>query len=84
MEAEHENNAAELHNPAASLAENPTVDRKEEPVSEEQRETLQEDEELVHTGNSASEETSAPTPLTCLTVQPNRVLCGVRLEKRHR
>lgn len=58
--------------------ENPTADDKEEVLSEEQIETTQKDEEQASVGNSANEETSASTHLSCLTVQPNRVLCGVK------
>lgn len=82
MQAEYESDAAaELHNVAASSTENPTTDEKEEVVPEEPIESVLKDEEQVCTGNSTSEETSAPTQLTCLTVQPNRVLCGVRLKE---
>uniref|UniRef100_A0A3B4Z007 Phosphoinositide-3-kinase adaptor protein 1 n=1 Tax=Stegastes partitus TaxID=144197 RepID=A0A3B4Z007_9TELE len=56
--------------------ENPTADETEEVVSEEQKEAVLEDEEPASTGNSTGEEMSSPTHLTCLTVQPNRVLCG--------
>lgn len=58
--------------------ENPTANYKEEVLSEEQIETTQKDEEQAIVGDSANEETSASTHLSCLTVQPNRVLCGVR------
>ncbi|XP_008282842.1 phosphoinositide 3-kinase adapter protein 1 [Stegastes partitus] len=68
--------AAELHISAAPSAENPTADETEEVVSEEQKEAVLEDEEPASTGNSTGEEMSSPTHLTCLTVQPNRVLCG--------
>lgn len=79
MEAEHETEAvaaAELHITAASPTETPTIHRTEEVVSEEQQETVLTDEEAVGTGNSTSKELSMPTHSTCLTVQPNRVLCG--------
>lgn len=82
MEAEYESKnaaVAEQHNAEPLSTENPTTDEKEEVVSEEQKETVLEDEELVAEGNSTSEEISTPTHLTCLTVQPNRVLCGVRV-----
>lgn len=82
MEAEPESEAAaiaELHITEVSSTENPTTDETEEVVSEEQKETvLQDEEEPVAVGNLASDEISSPTQLTCLTVQPNRVLCGVR------
>ncbi|XP_038593702.1 phosphoinositide 3-kinase adapter protein 1 isoform X1 [Micropterus salmoides] len=68
--------AAELHITAAYSTENPTTDETEEVVSEEQKETVLKDKEPVSTGISSSEEISTPTHLTCLTVQPNRVLCG--------
>ncbi|KAE8280372.1 Phosphoinositide 3-kinase adapter protein 1 [Larimichthys crocea] len=79
VEAEYESKnaaVAEQHNAEPLSTENPTTDEKEEVVSEEQKETVLEDEELVAEGNSTSEEISTPTHLTCLTVQPNRVLCG--------
>lgn len=60
--------------------ENPSTGDKEEVLSEEQIETTQKDEERASVGNSESDETSASTHLSCLTVQPNRVLCGVRGE----
>lgn len=81
VEAEYKREAvaaAELHMTAASPTENPTTDETEELVSAEQQETVLKDEEAVSAGNSASEELSEPTHLTCLTVQPNRVLCGER------
>lgn len=86
MEAEHESEAAavavaELHITEASSTENPTTDEREEVVSEEQKETVLVDEEEPDImGNSASEEITSTAQLTCLTVQPNRVLCGVRLK----
>lgn len=79
MEAERESEAAaaaESHVVEASSTENPTPDETEEVVSEEQ-ETVVKDEDQI---NSASCEISSPTQLSCLTVQPNRVLCGVRLK----
>lgn len=83
MQAEYESEAvAELRNVAASSTESPTTDEKEEAVPGQPVVTVLKDEEQVSTGNSPSEETSAPACLaclTCLTVQPNRVLCGVRL-----
>lgn len=78
VEADHEREAAaaaEIHSTVGSSTESPTYDEKEE-VSEEQKETVPKDEEPVNTGGSASEELSTPTQLTCLTVQPNRVLRG--------
>ncbi|KAM9345507.1 phosphoinositide 3-kinase adapter protein 1 [Symphorus nematophorus] len=80
--AEHESEAAavaataEFHNPKASSTENPTTVEKEEVVPEEQKETVLKDERPVSTEDAASEEISPPMQLTCLTVQPNRVLCG--------
>lgn len=61
--------------------ENPTTDEKEEVLSEEQIETTQKDEEQASMGTSESDETGASIHLSCLTVQPNRVRCGVRGEK---
>nr|XP_020459645.1 phosphoinositide 3-kinase adapter protein 1 isoform X2 [Monopterus albus] len=84
VEAKHENEAVaevELHTTAASTTVNPTIYEAEEVVSDEQRETVLQDKEekaAVSTGNSSSMEMSSPTHLTCLTVQPNRVLCGER------
>ncbi|XP_039996013.1 phosphoinositide 3-kinase adapter protein 1 isoform X2 [Xiphias gladius] len=82
VEAEHGTDAAtapELHTTAASSTENPTSDEGEEVVSEGQKETvLKDEEEPVSKGNSASEEISTPSRLTCLTVQPTRVFCGER------
>ena len=50
-------------------------------MSEERKETVLKDEEKpAGTRNSPSEEVSAPSQLTCVTVQPSRVLCGVRLK----
>jgi len=60
-----------------SSAENPTSHEKEEVVLEEQKDVLR-DEEPVTTMSPESREMSPPTHLTCRTVQPNRVLCGVR------
>ncbi|XP_070772363.1 phosphoinositide 3-kinase adapter protein 1 [Enoplosus armatus] len=83
LEVKHDSEAAaaaKLHITAASSTENPTTDDTEEVVSEEQKETVLKDEEPASTGNSTSKEMSTPTYLTCLTVQPNRVLCG-ELEK---
>lgn len=68
--------AAELHITAASSTENPTTDETEEVESEKHQETVLKDEEVLTTGKSTNEELSTPTQLTCLTVQPNRVLCG--------
>ncbi|XP_035027605.1 phosphoinositide 3-kinase adapter protein 1 isoform X1 [Hippoglossus stenolepis] len=78
VEAVHESETAaapELHIAAASSSEIPT--KKEEVVSEERKETVLKDEEKpAGTRNSFSEEVSAPSQLTCVTVQPSRVLCG--------
>lgn len=71
MQAEGESDAAaELHDTAAEI---PSADIKEEVGSGEQTETSLKNEEQV------GEETRASTHLTCLTVQPNRVLCGVSI-----
>ncbi|XP_035461307.1 phosphoinositide 3-kinase adapter protein 1 isoform X1 [Scophthalmus maximus] len=78
--AEHDSKAAaapELHITAASSSENPITDQTEEGVSEEQKGiVLKEEENPLTIGNSGSEDVSAPSQLPCLTVQPNRVLCG--------
>ncbi|XP_059215759.1 phosphoinositide 3-kinase adapter protein 1 isoform X2 [Centropristis striata] len=76
---EHEAPAAaitELEVTAASSTENPPTEETEESVPEELQETVLQDEEVVSSENSASEELGPPAELTCLTVQPNRVLCG--------
>ncbi|XP_049927822.1 phosphoinositide 3-kinase adapter protein 1 [Epinephelus moara] len=81
VEAERESEAvaaAEFQVTAASPTENPTTDNTEEVESEQQQETVLKGEESVSTGNSTIGELSSPTQLTCLTVQPNRVLCGDR------
>ena len=85
MEAEQESEslavaAAELHITATESPESPNTGETEEPVSGEQQKTVLKHEEGVSTGNSTSEELGTPTHLTCLTIKPNRVLCGVRLE----
>ncbi|XP_062257453.1 phosphoinositide 3-kinase adapter protein 1 isoform X2 [Platichthys flesus] len=85
VEAAHESETAaapELHVAAAPSSEIPI--EKEEVVSEERKETVLNDadpdeEEPASTGNSPSEEVSAPSQLTCVTVQPSRVLCGEML-----
>lgn len=72
MQAEGERDAAEeLHDAAAEI---PSAEIKEEVVSGEEIEMSPKYEEQV------GEETSASSHLTCLTVQPKRVLCGVRHE----
>ncbi|KAM9364148.1 phosphoinositide 3-kinase adapter protein 1 isoform 2-T2 [Pholidichthys leucotaenia] len=80
-ETKHESTAAsamtELHITAASSTENPVTDVTEEQKSAEQEETVTgKDEEPLIPANSASEETGSSTHLTCLTIQPSRVLCG--------
>ncbi|XP_060943154.1 phosphoinositide 3-kinase adapter protein 1 isoform X2 [Limanda limanda] len=81
VEAAHETEteaAPELHVAATSSSEIPT--EKEEVVSEEREEpVLEDEEEPASTNISPSEEVSAPSPLTCVTVQPSRVLCGEML-----
>lgn len=70
----------------APVSENPTADETEEVVPAEQEEIASQVEEVpVVTETSTRQEISAPSPhaLTCLTVQPNRVLCGVRLKLLH-
>ncbi|XP_023281523.1 phosphoinositide 3-kinase adapter protein 1 isoform X1 [Seriola lalandi dorsalis] len=70
---------AELYIPPSSSTENPTADETEEVVSEVQKvPVLQDEEEPETTENSTREEISTPPHLPCLTVQPNRVLCGER------
>ena len=82
MEAGHGSEAAatpELHRTVALPAENPATAEREEVVSKEQKETVLKNEgEPVSKGFSASEDLRTPSHPTCLTVQPNRVLCGVR------
>lgn len=55
----------------------PSTGEIEEVVTGEQEENVPKDEEPVSTVNSASQEMTSSPHLTCLTVQPNRVLCGV-------
>ncbi|XP_068582225.1 phosphoinositide 3-kinase adapter protein 1 [Cebidichthys violaceus] len=59
------------------LRDEEPVLRDEEPVLRDEEPVLK-DEEPASTPNSTSEELSTPTHLTCLTVQPSRVLCGER------
>lgn len=86
MEAEDLNDIYIL---PASPTEDPTIDEMDKVVSgeqeEEQEETAPQDEEApAPTESSARQEISTPPhTLTCLTVQPNRVLCGVRLKLSH-
>lgn len=49
-----------------------------ESASEEQPERIQKDEEQMSTENLTKKEPS-PACRACLTIQPNRLLCGVRL-----
>lgn len=51
-----------------------------ESASEEQPERIQKDEEQMSTENLTKKEPSPACP-ACLTIQPNRLLCGVRLRK---
>lgn len=67
--------AVEQPNAAAISTVRPTFEEEEEVTSGEPTEQVLTKEEGVSTGNSAGEGTSAPAQLT---VQPNRVLCGVR------
>lgn len=60
-----------------ALDENPSTDETEEVVTEEYEENVPKDEEPANAVISASQEITSPTHITCLTVQPNRVLCGV-------
>lgn len=76
MEAEYESEAAAieaLHITDAPSSENPTADKTEEVASEGLPERVPDDEDQP----VALEEIRSPTQQTCLTVQPNRVLCGV-------
>ncbi|KAM9726875.1 phosphoinositide 3-kinase adapter protein 1 isoform 1-T1 [Menidia menidia] len=80
-EAELERRAAavtvHLHATAASSSENPTSEHEEAALKGQEERALK-DEKPVTNKNSASKEISPPAPLTCLTVQPNRVHCGDR------
>ncbi|XP_020501794.1 phosphoinositide 3-kinase adapter protein 1 [Labrus bergylta] len=78
-EAKHESKAAgvaELAITKALSTENPITVEREEVVSDEQKEPVLKDGELVTMGNSTNMEMRTPPHLTCLTVQPNKVLCG--------
>ncbi|XP_069001282.1 phosphoinositide 3-kinase adapter protein 1 [Embiotoca jacksoni] len=79
-EAERESEAAAaatvLHITPASSTENPTSGETEEVVSEEQNETDPREDGSVRTGTSTDKEMNSSTHLTCVTVQPSRVLCG--------
>ncbi|KAM8859713.1 phosphoinositide 3-kinase adapter protein 1 isoform 2-T3 [Spinachia spinachia] len=81
VEAKHNSRAVaepELHVTAGSSTDPPATDDTGGGASEEQRGAVQEDEEPASAENSPSEELGGATRLTCLTVQPNRVLCGER------
>ncbi|KAM7409131.1 hypothetical protein PAMA_002708 [Pampus argenteus] len=69
-EAEHESRSTAAWNVAAESSHTDPADETEEVVSEEQKEPVLKDEEAASLGTS-------PTHITCRTVQPNRVLCGV-------
>ncbi|XP_041644699.1 phosphoinositide 3-kinase adapter protein 1 [Cheilinus undulatus] len=58
----------------ASTAENPIAPETEEVVSEGLKDPARKDD--VTTGNSTDVDISTPMHSTCITVQPNRVLCG--------
>lgn len=58
------------------LDENPSTDETEDVVTKEYEENVPKDEEPANAVISASQEITSPTHITCLTVQPNRVLCG--------
>lgn len=77
-QAEHE--SKDVAEPS-DRTENPIAGEKEEVSSGEPIETAPEDEEQVSVGNAAGEETSTSAHLSCLTVQPNSLPCGVREEK---
>lgn len=74
-EAEHEVYEVELL-VTESLPSGPG----EEDEAEEQKATDPKDEESVSAEHPTSRTCSSPADLTCLTVQPARVLCGVRLK----
>ncbi|XP_006799077.1 phosphoinositide 3-kinase adapter protein 1 [Neolamprologus brichardi] len=59
-----------------ALDENPSTDETEDVVTKEYEENVPKDEEPANAVISASQEITSPTHITCLTVQPNRVLCG--------
>ncbi|XP_028983417.1 phosphoinositide 3-kinase adapter protein 1 [Betta splendens] len=75
VEAVHESELAaieELHIADDSFPEPPAEDETEEAAPEELPDPVPEDEEEP----VAVEDLAPPAPLTCLTVQPDRVLCG--------
>ncbi|XP_076025411.1 phosphoinositide 3-kinase adapter protein 1 [Genypterus blacodes] len=79
VEAEGESEAAvveELHVLQISPNENPKADEQQEGNSEADEQTVTTEEENVSEENLATEETSSPACLTCLTAQPSRILCG--------
>ncbi|XP_068424518.1 phosphoinositide 3-kinase adapter protein 1 [Clinocottus analis] len=67
--------AAEL---LTSSTENLATGKTGEVVSDELQEAVQRDEEPAGAPDSTSKDPGTPTQLTCLTVQPNRVVCGGR------
>lgn len=74
---EAEDEKVQVVTPAPST-ENPTPET-EEVVSEEQKESdLKDVEAETSVEDSENTETSSADHLSCLTVQPNRVRCGVR------
>lgn len=70
----------ELTDGAATSEEAPT-DGKERVAQEEQTERVQKDEEQTSTENLTRTDTSTAQSV-CLTIQPNRVQCGVRTHGR--
>lgn len=68
----------EVNNSAATPDDAP-AERKESTLDE-QPERIQKDEEQISMENLTKKEPSPPCP-ACLTIQPNRLLCGVRLRK---
>ncbi|XP_034407974.1 phosphoinositide 3-kinase adapter protein 1 [Cyclopterus lumpus] len=70
--------ASELPVTAASSTENLATGETGQVASGERQEAAQRDEEPASAPDSTSEHPSTPTQLTCLTIQPNRLLCGGR------
>lgn len=64
----------------AAASEVAVTDTEEGVALVEETERVQEDEEQTRKDNLTKKETSA-TYNACLTIQPNRILCGVRVHK---
>ncbi|XP_029376144.1 phosphoinositide 3-kinase adapter protein 1 [Echeneis naucrates] len=77
VEAEAERNSEATDTTDAPSTENPTIDEIQEVATDEPKETedVAKDEEQAEE-KSANEDIRKSTQLTCLTVQPARVLCG--------